>query len=63
MLKIVIQVKEKEENKVQVAIKQVSEKEFNSSTQNEKITASEIKLAIEEAIKKNNLKNKKEEEK
>lgn len=63
MLKIVIQVKEKEENKVQVAIKQVSEKEFNSSTQNEKITASEIKLAIEEAIKENNLKNKKEEEK
>lgn len=63
MLKIVIQVKEKEENKVQVAIKQISEKEFNSSTQNEKITASEIKLAIEEAIKENNLKNKKEEEK
>lgn len=63
MLKIVIQIKEEEENKLKIGIKQITEKEFNSSTQNEKITASEIKMAIEEAIKEIKLKNKKEEEK
>lgn len=63
MLKIVIQIKEVEENKIKVGIKQITEKEFNSSTQNEKITASEIKMTIEEVIKEMKLKNKKEEEK
>lgn len=51
MLKIVIKVKEEEENKINISIKQISEKEFNSSTQNEKIAASEIKTALEYAIK------------
>lgn len=50
MLKIIIQIKEESENNVKVGIKQISEKEFNKSTQNEKITASEIKNAIEAAI-------------
>lgn len=63
MLKIVIQIKEEEENKIKIGIKQLSEKEFNSSSQNEKITASEIKMAIEKTIKEMKLKNKKEEEK
>lgn len=51
MLKIVIKVKEEEENKINISIKQISEKEYNSSTQNEKITASEIKTALEYTIK------------
>ena len=58
MLKITIQVKEKEENKINVGIKKINEKEFNSSTNLEKLVASEIKLAIEAAIMslKNNMK-------
>lgn len=61
MLKIVIKIKEESENKLNIAIKQISEKEFNSSTQNEKITASEIKIALENAIKELKARNKEEE--
>lgn len=61
MLKIVIKIKEEDENKLNIAIKQISEKEFNSSTQNEKITASEIKTALENAIKELKARNKEEE--
>lgn len=61
MLKIVIKIKEESENKLNIAIKQISEKEFNSSTQNEKITASEIKTALENAIKELKARNKEEE--
>lgn len=63
MLKLTLQIEEKEENQVHVRIKQISKKEFDSSTQNEKITASEIKHAIDYAIKELKEKNKKEEEK
>ena len=41
MLKLVIKIKEEAENKLQIGIKQLTEKEFNSSTLNEKIAASE----------------------
>lgn len=58
MLKLVIKIKEEAENKLQIGIKQLTEKEFNSSTLNEKIAASELKTAIDFAIK--NLKNKEE---
>ena len=51
MLKLTLQIEEKEENQVHVRIKQISKKEFDSSTQNEKITASEIKHSIDYAIK------------
>lgn len=50
MLKITIQVKEKEENKINVGIKKINEKEFNSSTNLEKLVASEIKSAIDAVI-------------
>lgn len=50
MLKLVIRVKEEEENKVKISIKQLTEKEFNSSSQLEKIAASELKTAIDAAI-------------
>lgn len=50
MLKITIQVKEKEENKINVGIKKINEKEFNSSTNLEKLVASEIKAAIDAVI-------------
>jgi len=50
MLKIVIQVKEEKENNVKISIKQLTEKEFNNSSQLEKIAASEIKSAIDAAI-------------
>lgn len=60
MLKIVIQIKEKEEDKVFVGIKQISEKEFNNSTQSEKIAGSQIKSAIEAMIFGLNTENKKE---
>lgn len=63
MLKLTLQIEEKEENQVHVRIKQISKKEFDSSTQNEKITASEIKHAIDYAIKELKEKTKKEEEK
>lgn len=58
MLKLVIKIKEEAENKLQIGIKQLTEKEFNSSTLNEKIAANELKTAIDFAIK--NLKNKEE---
>ena len=50
MLKITIQVKEKEENKINVGIKKINEKEFNSSTNLEKLVASEIKTSIDAVI-------------
>ena len=50
MLKITIQVKEKEENKINVGIKKINEKEFNSSTNLEKLVESEIKAAIDAVI-------------
>ena len=50
MLKVVIQIKEESDNNVKVNIKQLTEKEFNNSSHLEKITASEIKSAIEAAI-------------
>ena len=58
MLKITIQIKEQEENKIHVGIKQISEKEFNSASQLEKVAASEIKNAVEAALMslKNNMK-------
>ena len=58
MLKLVIKIKEEAENKLQIGIKQLTEKEFNSSTLNEKIAAIELKTAIDFVIK--NLKNKEE---
>lgn len=63
MLKITLQIEEKEKNQIHIGIKQISKKEFDSSTQNEKITASEIKQAIDYAIKELKTKTKKEEEK
>lgn len=51
MLKITIKVKENKEGLVGVAIKQISEREFEKATQNEKIIASNIKNAIEDGIK------------
>ena len=50
MLKIVVQIEEKDENQVFVGIKQISKREFDKSTQNEKMTASQIKNAIEESV-------------
>ena len=46
-----------------VIIPSITKKEFDSSTQNEKIAASEIKHAIDYAIKELKEKTKKEEEK
>ena len=60
MLKIVVQVKEKEKDKVFVGIKQISQKEYEKSTQNEKITASGIRNAIEAMIFGMSAENKKE---
>lgn len=60
MLKIVVQIKEKEKDKVFVGIKQITEKEFKSSTQAEKIAASNIKSAIEAMIFGLKAENKKE---
>ena len=51
MLKITIKVEEKEEGKLNIGLKQISEKEFEKATQNEKIIASEIKMSIEDALK------------
>lgn len=56
MLKIEIRIKEESKDNVSVKIKQISEKDFNNSSRAEKITASEIKTAIEYAI--DDLKNK-----
>ena len=50
MLKITIQVKEKEKDKINVGIKKIGEKEFNSSSDLEKLVASEIKTAIDMVI-------------
>ena len=60
MLKIVVQIKEKKDNNVFVGIKQITEKEFNNSTQNEKVAASQIKGAIEAMIFSLSAENKKE---
>ena len=50
MLKIVIQIKEKTKDNVFVGIKQISEKEFNNSTNAEKMTASAVRNAIEAVV-------------
>ena len=57
MLKLTIKVKEHKNDCVSVELKQISQKEFDSSTQSEKIMMSEIKTALESLISKlNNMK-------
>ena len=51
MLKITIKIDEKEEGKISLGIKQISEKDFEKASQNEKIIASQIKNGIEDALK------------
>lgn len=60
MLKLEIHIIESEPEKVSLMMKKVKEKDFDSATQAEKITASEVKLAIEKAIEDLRDKNKKE---
>lgn len=60
MLKLVIQIKESKDQRMNIGMKKISEKEFNSSTQLEKILASQIKGAIEAEITKIVNENKKE---
>lgn len=60
MLKLEIHIVESEPEKVSLMMKKVKEADFDSATQAEKITASEVKLAIEKAIEDLRDKNKKE---
>lgn len=60
MLKLEIHIVENEPEKVSLMMKKVKEADFDSATQAEKITASEVKLAIEKAIEDLRDKNKKE---
>lgn len=60
MLKLEIHIIENEPDKVSLMMKKVKEADFDSATQAEKITASEVKLAIEKAIEDLRDKNKKE---
>lgn len=60
MLKLVIQIKESKDQRMNIGMKKISEKDFNSSTQLEKILASQIKGAIEAEITKIVNENKKE---
>lgn len=60
MLKLVIQIKESKDQRMNIEMKKISEKEFNSSTQLEKILASQIKGVIEAEITKIVNENKKE---
>ena len=60
MLKLEIHIVESEPDKVSLMMKKVKEADFDSATQAEKITASEVKLAIEKAIEDLRDKNKKE---
>lgn len=60
MLKLVIQIKESKDQRMNIGMKKISEKEFNSSTQLEKILASQIKAAIEAEVSKIVNENKKE---
>ena len=60
MLKLVIQIKESKDQRMNIGMKKISEKEFNSSTQLEKVLASQIKAAIEAEVTKIVNENKKE---
>lgn len=60
MLKLVIQIKESKEGRMNIGLKKISEKEYNSSTQLEKILASQIKNAIEAEVTKIVKENKEE---
>lgn len=60
MLKLEIHIIESEPDKVSLMMKKVKEKDFDSATQAEKITASEVKIAIQKAIEDLRDKNKKE---
>lgn len=60
MLKLEIHIIESEPDKVSLMMKKVKEKDFDAATQAEKITASEVKIAIQKAIEDLRDKNKKE---
>jgi hypothetical protein len=60
MLKLEIHIIESEPDKVSLMMKKVKEKDFDAATQAEKITASEVKMAIQKAIEDLRDKNKKE---
>ena len=60
MLKLEVHIIETEPDKVSLMMKKVKEKDFDSATQAEKITASTVKMAIEQAIADLRDKNKKE---
>ena len=60
MLKLVIQIKESKDQRMNIGMKKISEKEFNSSTQLEKVLASQIKSAIEREVAQIVNENKKE---
>lgn len=50
MLKLTLRIRETKEGKIIIEMKQISEKEFLSSTQNEKIATAEIHQAIQTLI-------------
>ena len=60
MLKLEIHIVETEPDNVSLMMKKVKEKDFDTATQAEKITASTVKMAIEQAIADLRDKNKKE---
>lgn len=60
MLKLEIHIVETEPDNVSLMMKKVKEKDFDAATQAEKITASEVKIAIQKAIEDLRDKNKKE---
>ena len=60
MLKLEIHIVETEPDNVSLMMKKVKEKDFYAATQAEKITASTVKMAIEQAIEDLRDKNKKE---
>lgn len=51
MIKLSIEVEEKEPQKINVSMKKLGKKEFDKSTENERIAAVEIKNAIDLALK------------
>lgn len=50
MLKIVINIEEKEPNNISLFMDKITEDDFNNSSQNEKIAAFQVKNAIEVAV-------------
>jgi hypothetical protein len=60
MLKLEIHIVENEPDNVSFLIKKIKEKDYDSSSQAEKIAASTVKMAIEQAIADLRDKNKKE---